>query len=287
MEKMREVDPRRAELGDFLRRRRAALTPESAGLPAGARRRTPGLRREEVAELAEISVALYTWLEQGRDVPVSRRTIDAIADALRLSPGEHRHLHYLALQEEVTLREEITPSFRRMVSTMRYPVFVLDHNWDIVLTNAASDAVFGSRDGDGDATANLLETVFLDDDVRALFPDYPYVVSSLLAMFRLEFPAHADDPRSIELVARLRSESPLFNELWERYDVKEHPSGVRRIVHPLAGELSFEPALLGVVESPGLRMMVYTPADETTAERVERLVADHVSNARNSVAASI
>jgi len=286
MEKARDIDPRRFELGEFLRSRRAALTPESVGLRTGPRRRTPGLRREEVAELAEISVALYTWLEQGRDVPVSRRTIDAVADALALSPSEHRHLHHLALQEEIELREEITPRLRALVASFeRFPVFVLDHVWDIVLHNDASDAVFVTDTGlygqtDPDAPhANMLEEVFLRDDFRKLFVDYELIADSILAMFRLDFPTYAHDPRTVALVSRLRRESPLFEDLWQRYTVRDSPVGIRRLNHPIAGPLSLEPSLLGVVESPGLRMMLYTPSDEETTARIDRLLKDRAGDA--------
>jgi transcriptional regulator with XRE-family HTH domain len=278
MEKVREIDPRRAELGEFLRSRRAALTPEAVGLRTGPRRRTPGLRREEVAELAEISVALYTWLEQGRDVPVSRRTIDAVATALQLGSGEHRHMHYLAMQEEVALREEITPRLRQLVrSFRRFPVFVLDHVWDIVLKNDAADVVFDieAYGPTGDGRPNMLKEVFLRGDSETFFIDHRLVAESLLAMFRLDFPAHADDPRSVEIVSLLRRESPLFNELWQRYTVREAPEGSRRLNHPRAGLLSLEPSLLGVVESPGLRMMLYTPSDAETTARIERLLEEH------------
>jgi len=279
MEKSREIDPRRAELGEFLKGRRAALMPERAGLPSGARRRTPGLRREEVAELAQISVALYTWLEQGRDVPVSRRTIDAVASALQLSPGEHRHLHYLALQEEVALREEISPALRRMVASFgRYPVFVLDHAWDIVLRNVAAYEVFGGS-SDLDERTNMLETVFVQDQYRKLFVEYDKIAEGLLAMFRLEFPAHADEPGTLAMVERLRRASPMFRELWQRYGVKEHPQGVRLLNHPIAGALALEPSLLGVVESPGLRLMCYLPADDETERRIEALVRNHAGTA--------
>ena len=279
MEKERPIEPRRAELGEFLRSRRAALTPERVGLPSGSRRRTPGLRREEVAELAQISVALYTWLEQGRDIPVSRRAMDAISTALHLSPGEHRHLHYLALQEEFELREEVSPRLRRLVLSLhRFPVFVLDHAWDVVLRNVASIRVFGGAD-DSDARFNMLEQVFVDDDYRRLFVDYDAILESLIAMFRLDFPAHADEPRSMALVERLRSTNEKFASIWQRYGVSEHPQGVRRLDHPVAGCISLEPSLLGVIESPGLRLMMYAPADEESARRIEGLVADQGSAA--------
>lgn len=285
MEKAREIDPRRAELGEFLRNRREQLTPERAGLPSGGRRRTPGLRREEVAEAAQISTALYAWLEQGRDVPVSRRSIDAIASALQLTPGEHRHLHYLASQEEIELREDVSPALRRMVlSFRRFPVFLLDHVWDIVLRNEPAIAVFGGAHGIDDR-ANMLEELFVHE-LKNLFVDYEHVAESLLAMFRLDFPAHAEDPRSVALVKRLRENSPLFAELWQRYDVREHPQGIRRLDHAVAGKLAFEPSLLGVVGSPGLRLMLFTPADDETATRLDDLLDRQTASAATDTAPS-
>ena len=271
-------------LGTYLRDRRAKLDPAVLGFPV-TRRRTPGLRREEVAELAQISVALYTWLEQGRDTPVSRRSIDAIAHALQLTPGEHRHLHHLALQEEVELREDVTPALRHMVlSFRRTPVFVLDHVWDIVLRNTAAAAAFGGPD-DLDDRSNMLEEIFSNDHFRSLLPDYDEIAESLLAMFRLEFPTYADEPRAAELVERLRSNNPRFEMLWQRYGVREQPQGARRLDHPLAGELTFEPTLLGVVGSPGLRMMLYTPSNAETEARIERLIESYTASARASESA--
>jgi PAS domain-containing protein len=163
------------------------------------------------------------------------------------------------------------------------PIFVLDHAWDIVLRNAAAIAVFGGS-RNADERTNMLEQIFLGDGYRELFAEYDEIAEGLLAMFRLEFPAHAEEARSAELVERLRAASPRFEELWKRYDVKEHPQGVRKLNHPVAGPLVLEPSLLGVVESPGLRMMLYTPSDAATSERIHRLVAN-LSATENSAAA--
>jgi hypothetical protein len=125
----------------------------------------------------------------------------------------------------------------------------------------------------------MLEQIFDGEEMRSLFVNYDEVAASLLAMFRLEFPAHADEPRSLELVERLRATNPKFEELWQRYNVKDHPQGLRLLEHPIVGSLSLEPSFLGVVESPGLRMMLYTPADEASSEKVERLVRDYTASA--------
>jgi transcriptional regulator with XRE-family HTH domain len=273
----RPTDPRRAELADFLRTRRTALSPESAGFPSSLRRRTPGLRREEVAELANISVALYTWLEQGRDVPVSTRTIDAIADALQLEPSERSHVQRLVRPGQSELREEISPALRRVACSLRsHPLFVLDHAWDIVLHNDAAHAVFDTLDPASDAdegSHNMLESVFTECRFRSLFDDWEMIAKGVIEQFRLDYAIYADDPRSQEVVENLLAASPLFRKLWEQHRVREFPEGLRELRHPVAGTLVLEPTVYAVIESPGLRVMLFTPFDAQTAERIEALVA--------------
>jgi transcriptional regulator with XRE-family HTH domain len=263
-------DARRAELGDLLRSRRQKLSVERAGLPARSRRRTPGLRREEVAELAGISVALYAWLEQGRDVPVSHRTIDAIAGALQLSSGEIAHLHRLLSREPVDAREDLTPNLRRFVHSLRSPAFVLDGRWDFILRNAEAAAVFGGST-DLEERRNLLVEIFTAPETAALFSDYTHVAEHVVAMFRLDYASHIDDARTQELVERLRATVPAFDTAWQQHGVSEHPEGIREIIHPIAGTLRLAPALYGVAESPGLRIMVFTATDEVTESRVASL----------------
>jgi transcriptional regulator with XRE-family HTH domain len=272
MEALLVRNRRRAEMADLLRNRRAKLTAGEAGLPLRARRRTPGLRREEVAELAGISVALYTWLEQGRDVPVSRRTIDGVATALQLSLGERAQLHLLISREDVDLREDVTPGLRLFVDALRGPAFVIDRGWDIVLRNAEAAAVFlGSTDLE--ERSNLLMDVFAEAKCAELFKDYDTVAQSVLAMFRLDYATRIDDPRTQELVERLRASVPAFESVWQDHRVSEYPQGVREIDHPAAGTLLLAPSIHGVAESPGLRIMAFTAVDAATAERVERLTA--------------
>jgi transcriptional regulator with XRE-family HTH domain len=266
------ADPRRAELADFLRTRRAALTPELAGLPPTPRRRTPGLRREEVSELAGISVALYTWLEQGRDVSVSVRTIDAIASALQLSSGERTHVHRLARRATGELREDVSPGLRRTIGSLReHPAYVLDHTWNVALRNGAAYHVFGGSTDSGIRT-NLLEEVFMAPRLRALFSDWEPMCENLVEMFRLDFALYADDPSAIALVERLREQSPLFASIWEKHGVREFPHDVREVSHPVAGRLVFIVSAYGVMESPGLRLLLFAPSDDDTATRVAELV---------------
>ncbi len=262
----------RGDIGDFLRNRRAALTPERVGLPATARRRTPGLRREEVAELAGISIALYTWLEQGRDVAFSRRTIDAIAAALQLSPAERTHLFYLAFEHHAAEPcENVSSALRRMAASLpTHPLFVLDHAWDIVLQNDAASAVFLKTHDD---RVNILEAVFTDPDIQVLFEDWKVGAQGLLEMFRLDYALYTEDPHVAGLVERLRAQSPYFDELWQLYGLRTHPESPREMIHPTAGRLVLEPSSYVVSEAPSMRLLLFTPYDDETANRIRELVS--------------
>ena len=262
----------RAEIGEFLRNRREALAPARVGLPPTPRRRTPGLRREEVAELAGISVAIYSWLEQGRDVAFSRRTIESIAKALQLSAGERTHLFYLAFEHhQAEPDENLSAALRRMVASLpTHPVFVLDHAWDIVLQNEAADAVFLKMT---DERVNILESIFTDTDVHVLFDDWKSSAQSMLEMFRLDYALYTEDPHVAQVVERLRTQSSYFDELWQRYGVRTHPESPREMMHPTAGRLVLEPSTYVVSEAPSMRLLLFTPYDDQTAQRVLELVA--------------
>jgi transcriptional regulator with XRE-family HTH domain len=263
-------DPRRAEIADLLRSRREKLSVERAGLPARPRRRTPGLRREEVAELAGISVALYTWLEQGRDVPVSHKSIDAVATALQLTPGERAHLHGLISRESLDLREDVTPALRRFVHALRGPAFVLDRGWDIRLRNVEAAAVFGGS-ADLEERRNLLLEVFTEPECAARFVEYDRVAEALVALFRLDYAARIDDPRTHDLIQRLRASVPAFATAWHEHQIRDHPEEVREIIHPTGGSLKLVPSFYGVAESPGLRVLAFNALDTITAHRIVRL----------------
>jgi transcriptional regulator with XRE-family HTH domain len=259
---------RRSELADFLRKKREALTPEAAGLPPTRRRRTPGLRREEVAEIAGISASLYAWLEQARAVPISRRTTDALADALQLEPHERRHLHDLARPETIDLRESPTPRLERFVASLgATPAFVLDHTWNILQINAAAEAVYG-KDGDEDEAPNMLRHVFLKQRFRELIPDWVEAAASVAEMFRLDYGGHGDDPAMRALVDELRAVSPEFERIWQRHNVRRDFPASHVVDHCSLGRLTFEPSMFGIVESPGLRLLAFAPIDDATRDRI-------------------
>jgi transcriptional regulator with XRE-family HTH domain len=264
------VERLRVELADFLRTRRAELTPQAVGLPQTRRRRTPGLRREEVAELAGISTALYAWLEQARPIPVSRHVLDSIASALQLTHDERLHVQNLGRPATEEIEEEITPALERTVASFTgHPAYVLDHGWDIVLENDAARLVFGDSSAEG-GERNLLKRVLTRVETRSLLIDWEEAATGLVERFQFDFAAHAADPRMLALAEELRA-NPMFDRVWSTHRVRRYTTKVMRIAHASAGELAFESTTYRVVESPSLRLLLFTPFDERTASRLRVL----------------
>jgi len=258
-------DRLRGELAEFLRARRAQLTPAAVGLPQTGRRRTAGLRREEVAELAGISTALYTWLEQARPVPVSRHTLDAIATALQLSADERLHVQNLGRPHTPEVEEDVSPELRRMVLSLQsQPAYVLDHVWNIVFENDAARMVFGDSAANR-AEQNLLKRVLIVVDIsRSLLTDWEAAAEMLVERFQFDFAAHGADARMLALADDLRV-SPLFDRVWSTHRVRRYTNSVLRVMHQTAGPLAFEATTYRVLEASGLRLLIFTPSDEPTA----------------------
>lgn len=274
------IDPalRRREAGDFLRSRRQRLAPADVGLPGGVRRRTPGLRREEVAMLAGVGTTWYTWLEQGRDVRPSNEVLGALAAALKLDPAERRHLFVLHDRPAPELRpagdERIEAPLRRMLDSLTgQPAYVLGRRWDILAWNAAADAVFGPYarlEGD---ERNTLHLLFADPAHRRLLTDWEAVARASLAMFRADSARFAGDAGFERLVARLTRESEAFAAWWPRREVARPLSGHKRIDHPRAGRMVFEYSSFGVGDAPDMKLIVFTPLeDEGSVAKLERLL---------------
>jgi transcriptional regulator with XRE-family HTH domain len=253
------------EFGDFLRSRRERLTPAAAGLPNGSRRRTPGLRREEVALLAGVGTTWYTWLEQGRDVRPSAEVLNALAEALQLDSAERQHLFTLAgrpAPETLSHGPEHVPeALVRMLDSMAgQPAYVLGRRWDVLAWNAAAVAVFGDFGRlTGDAR-NMMHLMFANDAHRRLLADWDELAPASLAMFRADSARYAGDPDFERLITLLMDESPEFRAWWPRHDVMRQPSTVKRIRHP-SGQLEFEYMSLDVIDRPGMRFVVCTPRE--------------------------
>jgi len=259
-------EARRREFGDFLRSRRERRTPASVGLPNGFRRRTPGLRREEVALLAGVGTTWYTWLEQGRDVRPSAEVLNALADALMLDPTERQHLFILAdrpsLEPRATGPEYVPEALVRMLKGMTdQPAYVLGRRWDVLAWNEAAVAVFGDFGRlEGDAR-NTMHRMFTSESHRRLLADWDDLAPLALAMFRADCARYAGNPDFERLIALLMEESSEFRAWWPHHDVVHQPSTAKRIRHPSAGQLVFEYMSLDVTGCPGMRFVVCTPSD--------------------------
>jgi transcriptional regulator with XRE-family HTH domain len=254
-------DPRRSEFGDFLRSRRAKLNPKSVGLPIGRRRRAPGLRREEVAELAGIGVDWYSRMEQGRAVSPSATTIDALARALRLSKVEHVHLRALALgaNRRVFTKESVPAAIRSLVESVNLPAYITGRRWDVLAWNKAASEIF-AFDRLEQEDRNILVCILLNPATRRLFgSSWAAEAKRVVAQFRATHDLWAGDPAFIALLSRLRAGSPEFAEWWGAHDIRGGTGGVKRLRHPRKGLVSFAHASFQANDDPDLKLVIYTP----------------------------
>jgi transcriptional regulator with XRE-family HTH domain len=269
---------RREELADFLRKRRAHLKPEEVGLPSGGRRRTPGLRREEVAHLAGVGTTWYTWLEQGRDVRASLDVLEAISRALRLTPAERTHLVLLGRGEvppPCKSDERVSPTVKRLIENLgANPAYVIGRRWDYLAWNAAACAILGDFEDVPRAARNHLWMHFMDPARREMFPDWSRSARLMAAKFRADHAHHIGDPTFDELVTTLRKSSPEFCKLWGKHEVAQAGSARKIIHHPIVGTLLFEHAVFNPQETPEQRMILMSPLpDEDTPAKLARLLS--------------
>lgn len=255
---------RRHELGAFLRAHRERITPAMLGLPPGRRRRTPGLRREEVAQLCDISVTWYTWAEQGRDVSLSVAALDRLASTLRLGPGERRYLYELSGRRDPHAGEDdgtgphALPA-QAMVATIDAPAYVLDRYWTAVAWNAAAAALFvGWLDADTDKR-NLLRFLFLQPSARTLIPDWDDRARRVVAEFRIDYSRHLDDPGMQALADDLIAGSAAFAQAWEAHAVVRREGGERRFAHPQWGDLRYRQFTLQPSGHPDDKLVMLLP----------------------------
>jgi len=269
---------RRRELREFLMSRRARVSPAEAGLPdGGARRRTPGLRREEVAVLAGVGASWYQWLEQGRDISVSPQVLDAVARVLRLSNTERRHLYTLAglnppAPEVAPGDRDMCDGLRRLIDTwMPFPAPIMDPYYNCVMYNDAAAVVLGMRP---EITQNCVLDFFTDPLYRGRSHTWERNARTVVAQFRASCAAAPDDDGFRELLARLTGESPEFAELWERRDIEE-AGQIRKVLdHPLVGLLAVESTAMKVPVRPDLTIVLHTPLPEAnTAAKLEWLAS--------------
>jgi transcriptional regulator with XRE-family HTH domain len=277
---MHATDDRRLELSDFLRTRRAKIAPSDVGLADGARRRTPGLRREEVALLANIGTTWYTRLEQGLPINVSAEVLDGICRALRLTSEERRHLHLLAgvplviaPQEEETVSELV---LRTLEALNPNPAYIRGRRWDVLAYNRAADALSDFSSATGKAR-NIMWRLFCDPHMPYRLGDPGCMKRRAVANFRAVAAKYPNDPQFTELIDELRATSTDFRELWAQHDVMGAAEGLKRYLHPELGELILDYTAFEVPGDGDIRMVVLTAAPGSESERKLKLLTPELT----------
>jgi transcriptional regulator with XRE-family HTH domain len=263
---------RRQELAGFLRSRRERIAPQQVGLPPALRRRTPGLRREEVATLAGVGVTWYTWLEQGRDINASPQVLDAVARTLLLDPHERDHLFRLADLPDGPSPAEckaLPPTAQLLLDQLApYPACIRNARYDILAWNRAFDQLMGPLAELPYEERNSLWRLFTSATCRASTLDWEEGTRRMVAEYRAAMAEHVAEPAWKCLVSRLSKASPEFAELWERHEVASPENLTKRFLHPEVGLLRLNYTHLWLGQRLGTRMTTYTPADEETEARL-------------------
>ena len=275
----------RSEVREFLVSRRAKVTPADAGIPGGANRRVPGLRRTEVATLAGVSVEYYAKLERGAIAGASSAVLDAVARALQLDDTERAHLFDLARaadgiptsgrpRRRSTKQSVSRPSLHWAMEAITDGIaFVRNPQQDLLATNALGRAFYAPVIGGGGRTPNLARFQFLDPASRDFYPDWDVFAEMCVAIMRAEAGRDPHDPVLQDLVGELSTRSDVFRRLWAAHDVRTHGSGTKRFQHPVVGELVLAYEELAVTHDPGLVLLVYTAEPGSPSQERLRLLA--------------
>ncbi|MDG0872093.1 helix-turn-helix transcriptional regulator [Paenibacillus thiaminolyticus] len=260
-------------LSEFLRAKRAQILPQSVGLPAGTRRRTPGLRREEVAQLAGVSTTWYTWLEQGRDIQVSASVLDNVAEALKLTVDERKYLYALALEGGAgpAVREEeepqISPALQRILQELRHcPTIVSDRRCHIVGWNEAASHVFLDFTVIPPEERNMIRLLFTRKEFQSLAVNWEHFVKGFLSIFRAYYGQYVEDGWYDRFLEEMKEVHPDFQRLWNQSQVSTAPEVVIEFRHARAGKMLFHLTSLQVQGDADLRCSIYTPAPESSTE---------------------
>jgi transcriptional regulator with XRE-family HTH domain len=272
----------KGQLSEFLRSCRARLSPAEVGLPDPGRRRTPGLRREDVAALASVSLTWYTWLEQGRDIRVSTDVLERITSALRLTLDEREYLFTLAQHRPAPLTSapiaEVGAALRRMLGVLSVPALVMTNRWDVVAWNHLITRVFRDYSLLPPGRRNLLRILLTEPEYQLDAVQYEKLARRVVAKFRVDYGQAAGDPAFESLVQELDDASPMFRHLWRRAEAfpGQEPIDVSRhfqivVRHAQHGGITFEHSSYVPEDNPTLRLFVSVPHDEASASKVARL----------------
>jgi transcriptional regulator with XRE-family HTH domain len=259
----------RRDLGDFIRAHRERLTPAAIGLPAGSRRRTPGLRREEVAQLCGLSTTWYTWIEQGRDVSVSPSALARLAGVLQLGRAERAYLFELAGKRDPSHAgseaDQLSAAALGCVEIIGSPAYILDRGWNARSWNAQAERLFvGWLDQSGER--NLLHFIFLQPAARSLICGWEDRARRVAAEFRAACSAYLHDPSLRALIEKLHQQSPAFARFWDEHGVLVREGGERTFNHPIDGFLRYEQVTFNLAASPDLKLTMLVQGQVRAAE---------------------
>ncbi|MFE2425988.1 helix-turn-helix transcriptional regulator [Streptomyces sp. NPDC059373] len=272
-----------AELREFLRTRRARLSPQDAGVPvSGTARRVPGLRREELARLAGVSTDYYTRLEQGRDLNVSETVLDAVARALRLDESERTYMFELARHRPRHTRhragrvQRVRPEVRRVLEALdgRSPAFVIGRHGDILASNRLARALITDFEALPHHERNMIRFMFLDEAARELYREWEQYAADMVASLRFEAARNPDDRRLSELVGELTIKSPEFRTWWDDHAVREKTKGVKLYHHPVVGDMTLSYENVSFPGDAGQSMCIYTVEPGSPSEAALQLLAN-------------
>lgn len=265
---------RREALSNFLKKKRALISPQSVGFPTGSRRRTPGLRREEVAQLANVSTTWYTWLEQGRAIKVSLSVLDSVSSALHLTEDERTYLFNLALDTNVkllqkkTVQTRISSSLKTILKALNYcPAVVTDRYCQIVGWNRAAAYVFLDFEKIPVERRNLIRLLFTRKELKTLAVNWEHFVRGFLAIFRVYYGRYVEDDWYKQFIDNMSFLHPEFQSLWQQSEVNTAPDVLIEFRHSKAGKMEFNLTSLDVQGNDDLRLSVYTPVPGTSTEK--------------------
>ena len=268
----------RAQLSEFLKSCRARVSPTEVGLPHTGRRRTPGLRREDVAALAGLSATWYTWLEQGRDVRPSEKVLENLSRTLRLSSDERDYLFALAQHRPPpmapTRDEPVSPAVQRMLDALNVPAMVMTVRWDVVAWNRLVNRHFRDYAAMAPKDRNLFKILMTGPDYQQYPDEYAVMARRIVSKFRVDYSQAADDPAFEALIEELNDISPTFRELWRGPEIMGRSEGVHLLRHPKLGGITLEHTSYVLEGAPSLRVVIFAPYDTESAVKVAQLARD-------------
>ena len=267
----------RAQLSEFLKSCRGRLSPQAVGLPPGGRRRTPGLRREDVAALAGLSATWYTWLEQGRDVRASDRVLESLSRTLRLSNEERDYLFSLAQNRPAPLQasrvEEMPDSVKRTLDALNVPAEVITPRWDVVYWNDMVTRCFRDYASMAPEQRNLVRILMTSPEYQVDPEDFLSMARRITAKLRVDYSQAGGDPSFDALIEEMTEVSPVFRELWRSPEIRTRSEGVHLLRHAQLGGITFEHTSYVVEGAPSLRVVIFAPHDSESARKVAQIAA--------------